>query len=196
MKESEIRAKIGDGWLRVIMTLEVAGKPKEHIEETLDKYIENIDKDERIEVLIDDREPAEEHEDGMFTAFSELEMIVDNMETLTWLCVNFSPASIEVIDPETFQIEGREITNWLNDLLAKIHEISKDYREKLSGNEYLTRAMNQLIQNSVILSLKTGNKTEEELVKETGLIPDTLKPFLKHLVEKKHITKKGKEYSL
>src|SRR5687767_13589124 len=99
MKDSQIREHIAKGWIRAIITFEVVGKPKEHVERSLGEYIDNVKKDERVIFLKEDREEAIEHEDGMFSTFSESEMLVKGLDTFTWLCINFSPASIEVLEP-------------------------------------------------------------------------------------------------
>lgn len=196
MKESQIREHIAKGWIRAIVTFEVVGKPAKHVEQALAEYIENIKKDSRIIILQEEREEALEHEDGMFSTFSEAELLVKDLETFTWLCINFSPASIEIIKPEELVVEGRDITNWLNDLLAKLHEIATGYRNAKNAHGHMTVALNELIMNAILLSLKQGIKTAKDIEKDTGIVTDQLDPFLKHLVEKKRIALNGKSYSL
>lgn len=196
MKEPEIKNLLKAGWIRAIVTFEVAGKPKEHVEDALTKYLDNIKKDSRIKIIEQAQEDAFEHEDGIFSTFAECEMLVEGLETFTWLCINFSPASIEIMEPDEIKIEARDITNWLNDLLAKIHDVGNDYRTQLGVRDHLTLAMNQLIQNAIFLSLKTGKKKKEALAKDTGILEDQLTPFLDHLVKKEEIALDDEEYSL
>lgn len=196
MKESEIREKLRDGWIRTIVTFEVAGKPKQHVEDSLDLYIENLKKDERIYILQEDREEAIKHDDGIFSTFSECEMLVKNLETFTWICINFSPASIEILEPDDLQMESREVTNWLNDLLAKVHDIATDYRTQSGSKDHLVVAMNQLITNAILLSLRNGQKTGSDLQADTGINADQLQPFLEHLMKKERIKEKKGSYSL
>ena len=182
--------------MRAIVTFEVVGKPANHIVDALDKYIENIKKDHRIILLKEEREEPIEHEDGMFSTFCEAELLAKGLETFTWLCINFSPASIEILEPGNITIQSRNITNWLNDLLAQIHEIGMNYRKQKAGNEHLTIAMNTLIKNSVLLSLKQGVKSEREIEKETGIYAEQLVPFLEHLTKKGEIITTGNKYGL
>ena len=196
MKEAAIREHLVKGWIRAIVTFEVVGKPAKHIEQSLEDYIANIKQDHRIIVLQDEREPAIEHDDGLFSTFCELEAIFQDLETFTWLCINFSPASIEIIEPDEYRVGAREITNWLNDLLAKLHEVGQSYRLSKAGNENLTLAMNQLIKNAILLCLKTGTKTEPDLESETGIAKEQLDPFLKHLLSKDLIVDKKNGYAL
>jgi hypothetical protein len=184
MKESQVREYLTKGWIRAIVTFEIVGKPKEHIDQALTGYLDNIKQDHRIVFLKEDREEAMAHDDGMFSSFCETEMLIQNLETFTWLCINFSPASIEIIEPDEIVVQSREVTNWLNDLLSKVHEIGTNYRSHKAANEHLSIAMNQLIQNIILLTLRTGTKTLKDLERETGILEEQLEPFLTHLTAK------------
>lgn len=196
MKESQIREYLSKGWIRSLVTFEVVGKPKEHVEQALTEYLDNIKSDQRIVFLKEDREKAIDHDDGMFSTFCEAELLVQNLETFTWLCINFSPASIEIIEPDDVIIKSREITNWLNDLLAKVHEIGTSYRSHKAANDHLVVAMNQMIKNIILLLLKSGTKTEQDLEKGTGILAEQLAPFLKHMAQKGEIEDIGGAYAL
>jgi len=187
MKDSEIKAKLQKGWIRTIITFEVVGRPAEHVTDALAKYMANIKRDERIIIIQEETESPIEHEDGMFSTFCEADMLVQNLEVFTWLCINFSPASIEILEPTKLEIDGREITNWLNDLLAKVHEVGMNHRAAIAVKDHLTIAMNQLIKNALLLSLRQGPRTEKQLETDTGIQHEQLKPFLDHLVEKKQV---------
>jgi hypothetical protein len=195
MKESQIKGHLQKGWIRAIVTFEVVGKPAKHVEQSLKEYLDNIRKDERIIFLREEREPAVEH-DGVYSAISETELLVKSLETFTWLCINFSPASVEILEPDEHRIKARDVTNWLNDLLSMVHEIGANYRSHKSANEHLTIAMNELIRNAILLSLREGQKDSKAIAHDIGIADDLLEPFLKHLVEKKKILHEKSEYRL
>lgn len=184
------------GWIRAIVTFEVAGRPKEHVEESLKSYLSNIRKDERIKIIQEERDEAIEHEDGIWSTYSECELLVKDLETFTWLCINFSPAAIEVLEPDEVRVEARDVTNWLNDLLSKIHDVSADYRNQKGAKDHLTLAMNQLIQNAILLSLRTGGKGKEEVAKDTGIAVEQLEPFFEHLTKKGKVVQVEEGYRL
>ena len=196
MKESELREKMKNGWIHAIATFEIAGKPKQHVEESLDKYLENIQKDERIIIVQEEREEAIEHDDGIFSAFAELDIIVESLETFTWLCLNFSPASIEIIEPDVLKIQARDLTNWLNDLLSKLHEVASEIRTERGSKEHLVVGMNQLIKNSIILALESEPASQEELSKKIGVVGEQMEQFLTHLEEKGKIVSEDGTYRL
>lgn len=196
MKDNEISKLIKAGWIRAIVIFEVVGKPKAHVETALSQYVDNIKGDERIKVIEEALEEAIEHEDGMWSCFAECDLLFKDLETITWMSINFSPASIEVLEPEDLSVESRQMTAWLNDLLAQIHEISTNFRSQKAANEHLTVAMNQLIQNTILLSLRDGAKNPEDLERDTGIILEQLAPFLQHLVKKGKILDLKHSYAL
>lgn len=195
MKESQVREHISKGWIRAIVTFEIVGKPAKHVEESLTGYIDNIKKDDRIIVLRDEREHSQKVDNGLYSAISEIEAIFKNLETLTWLAINFSPASIEIIAPDDFDIPSRDITNWLNDLLANLHEVSGTMRAHKNSADHLTVAINQLIQNAVLLATRQGPKNAQEIGDAIGVGHEQLAPFLQRLREKGRLTENNGLYS-
>ena len=177
------------------MTFEVAGRPERHVVEALDGYLANIRKDARIVIVQEAREEPIGHEDGMFSTFSEVEMLTKDLETFTWLCLNFSPASIEILDPEEMEVHARDVTNWLNDLLSKLHEVGADYRNQKGAKDHLTVAMNALIKNAILLSCRAAAKTPDEIQQDTGIATEQAMPFLDHLVEKGKLVENGGKYA-
>lgn len=196
VSDAVIREKLRAGWVRAIIVFELVGKPREHIEQTLQAYVASIKSDGRVLSLNEEFADALEHEDGMFSAFVEMEALVQDVEALTWLAINFMPASIEVVEPEQLALGARDITNWYNDLLAKLHETSNILREERGVNSHLTEALNALIKNAIIACLRGGDKNKEELEAMTGIAHAQLAPFLEHLVAKGKLLQKGTQYAL
>jgi|GEM_PF-865432 len=196
INEKEARQKVQEGWVRALITFELVGKPREHIENTLKAYIENIKLDPRIKGIKEETAEALEHEDGMFSAFTEFEAVAQDMETLTWLAINFLPASIEILEPEHLPVDSRVATNWYNDLLSKLHETSTVLREERAVNNGLTVSMNALIKNALLACLRSGPKQPKELEALLGIQAEQLEPFLKHFIEKGTVKEQDGSYSL
>lgn len=195
--DKTVKERLKKGWLRAIVTFEVVGRPEKHVVDALDQYLANIAKEEaRILIVEEAREDPVKHDDGMFSTFAEVELLGKDLDTFTWLCLNFSPASIEIMEPEQVEIDSQDMTNWLNDLLSKIHEIGSDYRNQKGAKEHLTIAMNALIQNAILLSVRNGEKKAEAIGKDVGIVPEQLKPFLDNLVEKGKMSLSGTTYGM
>ncbi|MCA9477559.1 MAG: hypothetical protein KC535_00235 [Nanoarchaeota archaeon] len=174
---------------------EVIGRPKDHVEQTIKAYLENIKTDEEITVQQEEFEPAQEIEEGMFSAICEAELKVNDIEKLTWLCMNFSPASVEVISPPAFSMEDKDITHWLNDLLSKLHEVGVQHKALSSQNEGLVRNFNAMTRNAIILTLKEP-QDKSTISQKIGLAEDFTEKFLEALIKEKKVKKEKNKYAL
>jgi len=179
MKTKEIKELLYKGYLHTNIIFEIVGKPKEHIENTLKAYIENIKQDEELHIVNEEFESAEEMEEGVFGAVAELEIILPNIEKLNWLCINFSPASVEILEPDKKTITQKEIGDWTNDLLSRLHEIGMIQKNLKGQFDVLVKNFNAMTRNAIILSLKETNEIDS-IAKKLACQKNILKNSLKH----------------
>ncbi|MBR9703710.1 hypothetical protein GOV10_06730, partial [Candidatus Woesearchaeota archaeon] len=151
-------------------------------------------KDGRVTLLAEDYAEAIEQDDGVFSTFCEAEMLLSSIDVLSWIAINFSPASIEILEPSEKTLKAAQITSWLNDLISKMHEMGMEYRGALQKNKALNLSMNALIKNAIISATETEERNAAELQKIVGIHKDQLKPFLDNLVEKDRLTEKKGKY--
>lgn len=199
LSEKQIRAQVQDeGKIHTLITFEMVGKPQEHVENTLQTFITKLEKDPNVDLLNSETADAQELEDeeGFFSAFSEVEMLVPNLESITSISVNLMPASIEIMAPDEFTFTARDVMNWENDLLSRLHEINQRFREETKKVRYLSKNMNALIQNTVSILLTGGNKSSEQLSKLTGIPADRLEQTLKKMQEQNIVTQEDSTWAL
>jgi hypothetical protein len=198
MDAREIKNKINDeGWIRVNIMFELLGSPKEHIGKVIKAYIDRLKQNKEVLFMIkEEYGNVEEKEGGLWSAFAECEALVKNLETLHWICINFMPASIEILEPGKFSFQAREIMNWLNDLLAKLHEIGTKTRQATADNRLLLKSINALLRNAVVLCLKKEPMGAEEISKNVGVAPKELEPLFEAMIEEKSVEKKEDKYVL
>lgn len=101
------------------MIVEIVGSPKEHVDETLKKVIEKLKGE--FKVHKEELYEAEKFE-KFWSAFTEIELELNNIDQLVDLCFNYMPSSIEILDPIDFKVKVNDINNMLNDLMAKLHQ--------------------------------------------------------------------------
>jgi hypothetical protein len=192
VKEAEIQEKVKAGYIRARIIFEIIGNPKEHIIKTLKGYMANIKTDERLIVLSEEyAEPESMDEGKLWSTFCETELLGKDLEVFTWLCINFTPASIEIIEPEEFLVTNKDLAIWLNELLLRLHEIGVGFKQQTSENELLKRNFNALIRNSILLTV-TEPKTAEIIGKAIGVEPvELLMPFLDVMIKEGRIKKEG-----
>ena len=105
--------------LLVRSVIEVAGFPKEHIEEVMKKIVDKLKSEKKImKAKIFEAKEVEK----IFSTFTEIEIEFKNIDELIGFCLDYYPSSIEVLEPEKLEVGNQEFTAVINDLLAKLHE--------------------------------------------------------------------------
>jgi len=195
MNSKEIKELTNKGYLRTNVIFEIAGKPKKHIEDTLKAYVENIKQDEEIHTIREEYEDAEELEDGVFSTVAEIEMLLPSIEKLNWLCINFSPASVEILEPESKRVSQKEIGDWMNDLLSRLHEIGMVQKNLKGQYDVLVRNFNAMTRNAIVLSLKETNEIDA-IAKKIGMPKEHTSKFLDALIKEEKVRKDKNKYYL
>ncbi len=113
MEDKQIKARV---------IIEVVGMPIDHVRETLNNLIEKI-KDDKSLVLEKQEifEPVELPEMKLFSTFVEADIKFTNMEKLIGFCFDFTPSSVEVLEPFSFIFDARFLNGLLNDIVMKLH---------------------------------------------------------------------------
>lgn len=175
--------------------IEMLGKPKEHIESTLAKYINQLKKEGKLNILKEECFPAEEKGD-MFSCFTELEIKFADVLKLVEFCFDAMPSSIDIIEPAELAFDTKALTDLLNDLQARLHQVDMAMKSLQAEKIILDSNAVMVFNNFARFILKDGDKKIEELSKATGVKPEQLKLFLDELIKQKKIVQKGDVYSL
>ena len=105
------------------VVIEIAGFPKEHIEQVMQKVIDKIK--ENFEIKKSEVFDSVELKDkfaGFWSIFSEIEINFEDINAITIFCFEYMPSSIEILEPEELKFESTNFAGFLNDLLARLHE--------------------------------------------------------------------------
>ncbi len=191
-----IKSKITEGWIHCVFIIEMLGKPKEHLESTLKKYIENLKKDKKIIIIEEDYAKPEAKENEMFSTFVELEVLMRNTGKIIDFCFDYMPSSIEVIEPASLIYKNNELANILNDLQTRLHKYDMMVKNFSQQNKLLKRNSAIFLRTLIDLSLKQGPKPIKEISKDTHIPEKELTNFLEVLVKENKIIKKQNKYSL
>lgn len=99
--------------------IEVIGKPKDFVEKVIKGVVNKIKEEKKvIKYKIFE---AEEKKDNVFSGFTEIELEFKNFDDLSLFCFQFMPSSVEILKPDKFNIDSKEVENFLNDILGKLH---------------------------------------------------------------------------
>src|SRR3989338_8642570 len=175
--------------------IEVLGKPKEHVENATKEYIEHIKKDSELVVL--SQEFSEIMEQGkLWSQFVELDLVIKGAQKLISFCFEYMPSSLEVLKPESLSLANAELSSFLNDLQARLHNVDMIVKQLKAENDFLRHNMNAVLHNTVLICLRMSKLSLEPLSQVTGVEKKELDAFVEKLLKDNKIKKENELYSL
>lgn len=184
-----------DQQIRFRTIIEILGKPKEHIEKALIKYVEQIKDDDSFMILNEDYAETKP-QDEMFSKFVEVEIISKTLPAMIGFCFDYMPSTMEIIKPEELKLKMNDISRLLTDLQARLHNVDMIAKTFKAENDFLKKNMNILTTNLVLLLLKSRRLNIQNLSKFTGINEKELEKFLENLINDNKIKKEEGLYSL
>ena len=181
--------------IRCRTIIEVLGKPKEHVENAINEYIEHIKEDSELVVLNEDYSEAKE-QDKLFSKFVELDLIIKGTKKLISFCFEYMPSSIEVLKPEHLIMTNQELSNFLNDLQARLHNVDMIVKQQKAENNFLRQNMSAIIHNTILICLKVAKLSLEQLSQVTGVEKKELEIFVENMLKENKIKKEEDLYTL
>ena len=172
--------------IRARAIIEMLGAPKTYIEKTLQNYVQKLKKEG---ASISEETYAEATPtDKLFTTFAEFTIVFNNLNNLLTFCFESMPSSIEIIEPDALALPSNELTSFLCDLQARLHEA--DMVIKTINAKYKTLDTNatNVFYNFIKYLLQQGSKTPMELATLLGITEKEVLPFLAELQKKQQIT--------
>ncbi|UZE93588.1 MAG: hypothetical protein IB618_02315 [Candidatus Pacearchaeota archaeon] len=124
MDKKEIRDRIAGGWLNVHLVFEVLGKPADYVENALEMLLEKLSKEKNLEFLgkkIHKAKPVEKTE-KVFTAFAEVEILINKLPRIIEIIFDYMPSSIEIVEPTNLAFKNEDMNALINDLAARLHQ--------------------------------------------------------------------------
>ena len=137
--KEKIQEKMEKGAIIARLVIELLGKPKEHIEETLKLVVQRLKEEGNVDLLKEEIFEAQFREDTkLFSSFVELEILVKDLPALSSLCFFYLPSSVEIIEPAEMLLKCSDSTDLINNLMGKLHEMDMSLKN-LRLEKSLTR---------------------------------------------------------
>ena len=136
--------------ISAVMILEVIGKPPEHLNNTLNDLVGQIDKEEGVSVTNKKiNEPTLMKDSKEFyTNFAEIEVEVDEMFQLATLMFKYMPAHIEIISPEVIALTNHGWNEILNELVRRLHGYDEVARVMQNEKAVLEKKLREVSGNN------------------------------------------------
>lgn len=182
--------------IKARVVIEMLGAPKEHIQETLQLYVEKLTKEEK-KITVYTVAYAEPKEvNNLFSVFAELDIGFHDLSTITYFCFDYMPSSIEIYEPAELLYNANDFTDYLNDLQARLHKFDMLIKNLSAENKVVKQNGLTLARNVVIASLESGSKNLLEISKRSGMPEEHIKKFVNILVREGKIKEKDGKYCL
>ena len=170
--------------------VEVLGKPKEHVDSTLNGYLKKLKENSRYQVVKEDLAELKQHEDSeLWMAFAELEIRTAGVGEIIDFCFDYMPSLIEIIEPEELQLDSLVVSSFLNDLQAKLHGVDMLAKQMKMENQLTNNSLARLLNNYIKVLLQDHNLSSEQLSKLTGMNLEVLEDYLDKMIDEGKIGK-------
>jgi hypothetical protein len=145
--------------------IEILGKPKDHVQESLEKLIESMDQDKGVFVSskkihepkkIESKEENEK-QDELFTSFAELEVDFEKVENLLSFVFKYMPSNIEITKPENFVLKNDFLAEILTSVILRLHKYDEIAKKLVQDNRILQNKLNIIGQK-----IKEAREKEEK----------------------------------
>ncbi len=115
--------KSEDNKMIAVMIIEVMGRPKEHLIETLEGMSKQISEEPGVKILSKKiNEPVlVKDQKELLTTFGEFEIEVDEPLVLAVLMFKYMPSHLEILEPEKFIMTNVGFGDILNELTRRLH---------------------------------------------------------------------------
>jgi len=163
--------------IKALMIIEMIGRPKEHLEETLKEYTKKIGSEKGI-TLINEKlhEPKKiEHkkeetkdkkevkiETELFSTFAEIEIESKDVTTLMRIIFAYMPSHIEIISPENLELKNIDFNDLFNEVIRKMHEYDGIAKSMIMQNKIMKERFQEILSNLQKPVIKTEEKKEIE----------------------------------
>ena len=159
------------------MILEVLGKPKEFLVETLENLAKQMDNEPGVVVKSKNiKEPKKMEEktkiadasggelkiedQDFYVSFAEIEIEIENLLNLVHLMFKYMPAHIEIFSPEILALTNTGWNEILNDLVRRLHQYDEVVRVLQVEKAVLENKLRGMLQD------KEKDKAEKKSAKK------------------------------
>lgn len=132
--------------VNAVIILDIIGRPPEHLVESLEKIIEEMEKEKGITIKSKKiKEPMlMKEQKNFYTTFAEIEIEVEEILYLAVLMFKYMPAHIEIISPEIIALSNNGFNEILNELVRRLHGYDEVARMMQLEKQVLLKKIQEL----------------------------------------------------
>tara|TARA_Y100000310_G_scaffold339045_1_gene430499 strand:+ start:988 stop:1437 length:450 start_codon:yes stop_codon:yes gene_type:complete len=127
------------------ITAEVIGSPKEHVVKTLHRALDKLPSEEGVKIIGSKQHECEQMENSkLFSTFAEVEFEVESFKKLLDICYDYTPSSIEILEPAGLDVDTNDLRDFLNDFLARLHKYGMVLKKLQGENIWMMRELEKV----------------------------------------------------
>ena len=124
--------------------VEVIGSPEQHVTTVLRSLIDKMKTRKELKIVKEETFAAQKMEkQPLWSTFMEAEISFNDLQALLNFCFDFMPSSIEILSPDALSSKQQEINNFINDLIARLHQYDMILKNVHAENVMLKRKMGE-----------------------------------------------------
>jgi hypothetical protein len=141
---------------------DIIGTPAEHLTESLNLLIDEINKEKGIKVSSRKVNPPilMKNETDFYTTFAEVEITAEQISQIVFLMFKFMPANVEIISPEHISITNNNFSEILTEITRRLHSYDEVVRIMQVEKNILERKLKEILTQSQDQSQKQEEKNE------------------------------------
>lgn len=151
--------------INVIITIEMMGKPPEHLKDTISKFIEGMNAEKGVKILgkkIYEVKKIENSE--LFSTFAEVELELDDIYQLFMIIFTYMPSHIDIIKPEELKMKNSDLNVLCNELTRRLHEYDSVAKTIIFEKKILESQLTKKNTEKKSKRIKASKKEEKEII--------------------------------
>ena len=194
-KDSDIisdKERVDKGQVLARVLIEVLGAPKDYVEEAIQLVVDKARQIDNAELISESTYEAEE-KDKLFITFSELEIWFKDMDQILKFMFEFTPSSIEIIQPTKMVVTSQVMSGVCNDFLLKMHDLGLKLKDMSAKSQLLQNNADALVRNLFKIAL-IEPRTLAQMSELTGIPKENAKAILENFENAGIVGRKGNTY--
>lgn len=125
--------------------IQIAGKPVENVQKALETVKDNLMKEKELcEVTNCEVVEAQKDDDGgLYSGFLDLEAKFSSVKKVLEFITDYSPSSVEIIEPQEMKLNAYDFTEILNDVSSKLLKYQMESRTYKGHANFLAKKLKQ-----------------------------------------------------
>lgn len=132
--------------LHVRLIIEILGKPKEHVLQTMNILVEKLGKEKGVTITqqtIHEPRLAKDSKE-LYTTFAEIEAKFDGLDIFFGIIFAYTPSNIEIMSPSNLKITNEELTSLGNILIGRLHLYEAVTKKLVSDRDVLVNKLKSM----------------------------------------------------